>query len=75
MTAEEKLVDQFDKDGIGSPPRHVYESITKAMNEYARFIAEKAVDEYKKESLTGTWFAPSITCDEILSRIKTLTEE
>ena len=34
-TAEEFLVERFDKDGIGAPPKHVYESITKVMEEYA----------------------------------------
>jgi hypothetical protein len=36
MTAEEFILERFENDGIGSPPKHVLKSIQKAMKQYAR---------------------------------------
>ena len=75
MTAEDLYEKQTGNKAYGYANIPSVEYVEWLENKYPIHIAEKAVDEYKKESLTGTWFAPSITCDEILSRIKTLTEE
>ena len=45
-----------------------------AMDEYSLRIAEKAIRDYQGESWTGRWLSESMACDEILSRIKELTE-
>ena len=41
MKAIDVLVNRFDKDGIGAPPKHVYESMVEAMKEYAKQRCEK----------------------------------
>lgn len=45
-----------------------------AMNEYSLRITEKAIQDYQGESWTGRWLSESMACDEILSRVKELTE-
>ena len=77
MTAKEFLRKKNKENKVygmigGSSP--LEQSITNAMNEYALHIAEKAVEEYQKESLTGKWLSESMTCNSILSRIKDLTK-
>lgn len=54
-TAEEFLVKRFDEDGIAEPPKHVYESITKVMEEFAEakagqyetIVSGTAADEWQ----------------------------
>jgi len=69
-TAKKILIDRFLKDGIGTPPDHALDSITKAMNEYLVYVAEKVIE--KEKSFYSKENSPVIhaVLDKTLSNIK-----